>query len=223
MPSNHLILCHTVLLLPSIFPSIRVFSNKSVLCIRWPKYWSFSFSISPCNEYSVLISFRIDWFDLLAVQGTLKSLIQHHGANKGPSSQSYGFSSSQVWMWELDYKESWAPKNWCFWTVVLEKTIESPLDYREIQPVHPKRNQYLIFIGRPDCWSWNSNSLAAWCKELTHWKRPWCWERFKVGGKWTTEDEMVGWHHHASQIQSSLRNIDQVLYMCTRPVTYRTQ
>ena len=71
MPSSHLILCHPLLLLPSIFPSIRVFLNKSVLCIRWPKYWSFSFSISPSNEYSGLISFRIDWFDLLAVQGTL--------------------------------------------------------------------------------------------------------------------------------------------------------
>ena len=78
MPSNHLILCHVLFLLPSIFPSIRVFSNKSVLCIRWPKYWSLSFSISPSNEHSRLISFRIDWFDLLAVQGTLKSLLQHH-------------------------------------------------------------------------------------------------------------------------------------------------
>ena len=77
MPSNHLILCHP-LLLPSIFPSITVFSNKSALRNRWPKYWSFSFSISPLNEYSGLISFRIDWFDLLAVQGTFKSLLQHH-------------------------------------------------------------------------------------------------------------------------------------------------
>ena len=77
IPSNHLILCRP-LLLPSIFPSIRVFSNESVLHIRWPKYWSFSFSISPSNEYSVLISFRMDWLDLLAVQGTLKSLLQHH-------------------------------------------------------------------------------------------------------------------------------------------------
>ena len=80
MPSNHLILCHPFLLLPSIFPSIRVFSNKSVLCIRWPKYWSFSFTISPSNEYSEVISFRIDWLDLLAVQGTLKSLLQHHSS-----------------------------------------------------------------------------------------------------------------------------------------------
>ena len=80
IPSNHLILCHPLLLLPSIFPSTRVFSDELVLCIRWPKYWSFSFSISPSNEYSGLISLRIDWFDLLAVQGTLKSLLQHHSS-----------------------------------------------------------------------------------------------------------------------------------------------
>ena len=80
MPSNDFILCRPLLLLPSIFPSIRVFSNESALCIRWPKYWSFSFSISPSNEYSGLISFRIDRFDLLAVQGTLKSLLQHHSS-----------------------------------------------------------------------------------------------------------------------------------------------
>ena len=80
MPSNHLTLCHPLVLLPSVFPSIRVFSNESVLCIRWPMYWSFSFSISPCNEYSGLISFRTDWLDLLAVQGTLKSLLQHHSS-----------------------------------------------------------------------------------------------------------------------------------------------
>jgi len=80
MPSNHLIFCHSLLLLPSIFPNIRVFSNELALCIRWPKYWSFSFSLSPFNEYSGLISFRNDWFDLLAVQGTLKSLLQHHSS-----------------------------------------------------------------------------------------------------------------------------------------------
>ena len=80
MPSNHLILCHPLLLLPLIFTSIRVFSNESALRIRWPKYWSFSFSISPSNEYSGFISFRIDWFDLLAVQGTRKSLLQHYSS-----------------------------------------------------------------------------------------------------------------------------------------------
>ena len=80
MPSNHFILCHPLVLLPSIFPRIRVFSNESVLCIKWPKYWSFSFIISPSYQYSGLISFRMDWLDLLAVQGTLKSLIQHHNS-----------------------------------------------------------------------------------------------------------------------------------------------
>ena len=80
MPCNHLILCHPLLLLPSVFPSIRVFSSELTLCIRWPKYWSFSFSISPSNEYSRFVYFRIDWFDLLVVQGTLKSLLQHHSS-----------------------------------------------------------------------------------------------------------------------------------------------
>ena len=79
-PSNHLILCHPLLLLPSIFPQIRVFSNESALCIKWPKYWSFSFNISPTNEHPGLISFRVDWLDLLAVQGTLKSLLQSHSS-----------------------------------------------------------------------------------------------------------------------------------------------
>ena len=94
MPSNHLILCHPLLLLSSIFPSIRVFSDESVLHIRWPKYWSCSFSISPSNEYSVLISFRMDWFDLLAVQGTLKSL-QHHNV-KGSVLQHSAFFMVQL-------------------------------------------------------------------------------------------------------------------------------
>ena len=83
MPSDHLILCHPLLLLPSMFPSTRVFSNESAVCIKWPKYWSFSFSISPSNEYSELTSFTVDWFDLLAVQGTIKNLLQHH-SSKAP-------------------------------------------------------------------------------------------------------------------------------------------
>ena len=92
MPSNHLILCRPLLLLPSIFPSIRIFSNESALCIRWPKYWSFSFSISPSNQHSGLISFRMDWLDLLAVQGTLKSLLQNH-------SSKHPFFSTQLSLW----------------------------------------------------------------------------------------------------------------------------
>ena len=92
-------------------------------------------------------------------------------------------------MWELDYKESWAPKNWCFWTVVLEKTLESPLDCKEIQPVHLKGDQSWVFIGRTDV---EAETLILWdsvCKELTHWKRPWCWERLRVGG----EEDNRGW------------------------------
>ena len=108
---------------------------------------------------------------------------RHCFAKKGPSGQGYGFSSSHVWRWELYYKENWAPKYCFFWTVVLEKTLESPLDYKEIQPVNPKGNLSWIFIGRTGFWSWNSNTLATWCEELTHWKRPWCWERLKVGGE----------------------------------------
>ena len=108
---------------------------------------------------------------------------RHYFANKGPSSQGYGFSSGHVWIWELDYKESWAPKNWCFWTVVLEKTLESPLDRKEIQLVHPKGNQSWYTHWKDWCWSWNSNSLATWCEELTHLKRPWCWERLMAGGE----------------------------------------
>ena len=96
MPSNHLILCHPLLFLPSIFPSIRVFSSESVLCIRWPKHWSFSFSISPSNDYSGLISFRIDWLDLLAVQGTLKSLLQHH-SSKGSILWRSAFIGRRKW------------------------------------------------------------------------------------------------------------------------------
>ena len=87
--------------------------------------------------------------------------LRHYFANKGPSSQGYGFSNSHVWMWELDYKESWAPKNWCFWTAVLEKTLESPLDFKEIQPVHPKGDQLGVH-WKDWCWSWNSNPLATW-------------------------------------------------------------
>ena len=112
---------------------------------------------------------------------------RHYFAKKGPSSQSYGFSNSHVWMWELDYKESWAPKNQCFWTVVLEKTLEIPLTARTSnQPILKKST--LDIHWKDLCWSWNSNTLATWCEELTlkrpwgHLKRPWCWKRLKAGG-----------------------------------------
>ena len=101
-------------------------------------------------------------------------------ANKGSSNQGYAFSSSHIWMLELDNKENWVLKNWCFWTMVLEKILESPLDWKEIQPVHPKGNQPWIFIGRTDVGE-NSNTLATWCKELTQLKRSWWWEILKGG------------------------------------------
>ena len=100
MPSKHLIICHTLLLLPSIFPSMRVFSNESVLHIRWPKDWSFSFSISPSSEYSGSISFRMDWLDLLAVQGTLKSLLKHHSSNTS-------FLGAQLSLWSNFHIHTW--------------------------------------------------------------------------------------------------------------------
>ena len=105
-------------------------------------------------------------------------------ANKGLYSQSYGFSSSHVQIWELDHRVGWAPKNWCFWTEVLEKTLESPLDSKEIKPVNPKGNQPWIFTERTDPKAgWSFNTSAIWCKEPTHWKSPWCWERLRAGGE----------------------------------------
>ena len=113
MPSNHLILCHPLLLLPSIFPSIRVFSNESAVHIRWPKYWSFSFSINPSNEYSGLISFRMDWLDLLAVQGTLKSLLQHH-SSKATILQYSAFFILQLSHPDMTTGETIALTRWMF-------------------------------------------------------------------------------------------------------------
>ena len=118
---------------------------------------------------------------------------RHYFANKGLSSQGYGFSSGHVWMWELDYKESWVPNNWCFWTVVLEKTLASPLDCKEIQPVHPKGD--LSFIGRTVV---EAETPIVWPPAAKIWLivkdlvvvKDWGWEE-----KGTTEDEMVGWHH----------------------------
>ena len=114
MPSNHLILCRPLLLLPSIFPSIRIFSNESVLSIRWPKYWSFSFNISPSNEHSGLISFRMDWLDLLAVQGTLKSLLN-------TTVQKYQFFGAQLSLQSNSHIHKWLQTNICMSVQLLEK------------------------------------------------------------------------------------------------------
>ena len=120
---------------------------------------------------------------------------RHYFVNKSPSSQSYGFSSSHVWTWQLNYQESWEPKNWCFWSVVLEKTLESPLDCKEIQPVHPKGDQSWVFIGKtevevatPILWPPDGKSWLIW-------KNPDVGKDWRQEEKGTTEDEMVGWHH----------------------------
>ena len=105
---------------------------------------------------------------------------RHYFVNKGLSSQGYGFSSGHVWMWELDCEESWVSKNWCFWTVVLEKTLESPLDCKEIQAVHPKGDQSWVFIGRTDV---EAETLILWPPDVKSWKKPWCWEKLRARGK----------------------------------------
>ena len=131
------------------------------------------------------------------VMTNLDSILKskHYFATKGPSSQSYGFSISHVWMWGLEYKESWALKNWCLWTVVLEKTLESPLDSKEIQPVHPKEDQSWIFIGRTDA---EAETPILWPPDVKNWL---IWKDPGAGKYWgqeergTTEDEMVGCYH----------------------------
>ena len=263
MLSNHLILCHPLLLLPSIFPSIRIFSSELVLHLRWPKYWSFSFSISLSNEYSGLISLRIDWFDLLAVQGTLKSLLQHHSSKAsivlvafvnhffermyltvarqglhrttwspclcslgnytiydvchvcrrasgsweltwgqtGGGNENNGhllqkvpcthFSNNHVRMWELDHKESWTLKNWCFWIVVLEKTLESPLDCKAIKPVNSKWNWSWIFTRRTDT---KAEAPILWPPDVKSWligKDPDAGKDGRQMEKMAVENEMV--------------------------------
>ena len=114
---------------------------------------------------------------------------RHYFVNKGPSSQSYSFSSSHVWMWELDYKGSWVLENRCFWTVVLEKTLESHLDYKEIQLVSPKGNQSWIFIGRTDV---EAEASILWPPDVKNWL---IWKDPDAGKDWRREDELVGWHH----------------------------
>ena len=161
MPSNHLILWHPLLLLPSIFPSIRVWKTKIMASGPITSWQIDGETMETVTEFIFLGSkisadgdcrherrLLLGTKAMTNLESTLKS--RHYFADKGPSSQRYGFSSGHVWMWELDHKESWAPKNWCLWTVVLEKTLESPLDCKEIQPVNPKGNQSWIFIGRTD-------------------------------------------------------------------------
>ena len=157
---------------------------------------------------------------------------RHYFTNKGPSSQSYGFSSGHVWMWELDYKEDWAPKNWCFWTMVFEKTLESPLDLNKIQPVHPKGDQSWIFTGRTDA---EAETPKLWPHDVKNWliwKDPDGGKDWKQEEKGMTEDEMVGWHYwfdgHEFDGQGSLeccsrwghKELDRVEWLNWTEVSY---
>ena len=142
--------------------------------------------------------FAMKWKDAYSLEGKLWPPIQHikkqrhYFANQGPCSQGYGFSSSHVWMWELDYKESWVPKNWCFWTVVLEKTLESPLDCKEIQPVHPKGDQSWVFIGRTDVEAETPILWPPLVKSWLIWKDPDAGRDWRQEEKGMTEDKIVG-------------------------------
>ena len=146
--------------------------------------------LQPWNTTHLLLEERL-WPTLCVLKKQ-----RHYFANKDPPSQSHDCSNSLVQMWELDYKESWALKNWCFWTVVLEKTLESPLDSKDIQPVHPKENQSWIFIGRAD-----AEAPILWPPDAKTWlirKNPDAGKDWRQEEKGTTEDEMVGWHHWLS-------------------------
>ena len=189
MLPNHLILCHPLLLLTSVFPSIRVFSNESALCIKWPKYWSFSFSISPTNEYLGLISFRMDWFDLLAVQGTLKSLLQHHSSK-----------ASVLWCWTFFMAQLSHPYMTIGKTIVLTMWIfvskvrlcgkESACSMQEMQgpriqslhqedPLEKEIASILVFLPGKSHGQRNLAGYSPWGRKrvrndlLTKWQQQW--------------------------------------------------
>ena len=147
---------------------------------KW-KQWQILFSWAPKSLQMVTVAMKLKdpWKENYGKSRQHIKKQRYHFAYKAPYSQSYGFSSSHVQRWELDYKEGWAWKNWCFWTVVLKKTLESPLDCKEIKPVNPEGNQPWIFTGRTNAEA--LNTLATRCKEVTHWKRPWYQERLKAG------------------------------------------
>ena len=158
---------------------------------QW-KEWETLFSWAPKSLQMVTVAMK--WKDICSLEEKLWTTKQrHYFTNKGPSSQSYGFSSSHVWMW--DYKENWGPKNWCFWTVVLEKTLDSPLDCKEIQLVHPKGNQSWIFIRRTDA---EAETPILWPSDAKKWligKDPDAGKDWGQEEKGMTEHEMVGWHY----------------------------
>ena len=161
------------------------------------KQWLILFFRAPKSLQMVIEAMKLRHLLLgRKVMINLNSIVKSRdSANKGPSSQGYGFSSSHVWIWELYYKASWALKNWCFWTMVLEKTLESPLDWKEIQQVHPKGDQSWVFVGRTDV---EAETPILWPPDVKSWL---IWKDPDAGKNWgqeekgTTEDEMVGWHH----------------------------
>ena len=170
--------------------------NSWWITSRLGKQWHTLFFQAPRSLLMVTAAMKLK--DTYSLEVKLWQHIKkqrHYFVNKGPSSQGYGFSCSHVWMWELDYKENWAPKNWCFWTVVLEKTLESPLDCKEIQPVHPKGHQSWVFIGRTDV---EAETPILWppdTKSWLSWKDADARKNWRQEEKGMTEDEMVGWHH----------------------------
>ena len=158
---------------------------------KW-KQWQTLFTWAPKSLLMVSVAMKLKDAYSLESYGQPRQHIQkqrHYFANKGPPGQSYSFSSSHVWMWELDYKESWAAKNRCFWIVMLKKTLESPLDSKEIKLVNPNGNQSWVFIGRTDA---ETETPILWSPDAKNWfieKRLWCWERLKAGG----EGDDRGW------------------------------
>ena len=163
------------------------------------KQWLTLFLWAPKPLQMVTAAMKLKDILLLGrkVMTNLDSILKsrHHFINKGPYSQSYGFSSSHVWLWELDHKESWVLKNCCFWTVVLEKILESPLDYKDIQPVHPKGNQSWIFIGKTDV---EAKTPILWPPDVKNWfiwKDPDAGKDWRQEEKGTIEDGMVVWYH----------------------------
>ena len=183
-----------------VLPSL---STQAECCLHIPVLSAPSCSLCACMQ--ALVPHQNAWIiDELGFPRPRQHIKKqrHYFASKGPSSQSCGFSSSHVWMWELDRKESWALKNRCFWIAVLEKTLESPLDCKEIQPVHPKGNQSWIFIGRTDI---EAETLILWpldAKSWLIWKDPNAGKDCRREEKGMTEDEMVGWHHRLNGHES---------------------
>ena len=170
----------------SLLLSLGSWCTQGFVCILWASLVGLRFYFKcDCAPPAVFLGLLLIAMSVL-FHSVVSDITLRYFANRGPYSQSYGFSSSHAWMQQLDRKGGWAPKNWCFWTLVLEKTLESPLACKEIKQVNPIGNQPWIFIGRTDA---EAEAPTTWCKELTHWKRPWCWERLKAGG----ERDNRGW------------------------------